>query len=759
MAQPNPLSHACVPLPLPRAPQTDHRDGCRGGLLTGVGARIGIVTLLRCPFYDVDDDEYNGQTYDARLETPGWTTATVEYPVGGSSVWTAVAMSATTPQFHLNSTVFSSAAFQPIKVLTRRTAEWMRSPAPGVYVYEFMQNEPGWCKLSITGQRGLAVQLRHAEILQHPPYGPEDGNIYNGNLRSAKATDIYVLKGDPAGETVEFSFTQHGFRYVELSFLGPNAANQPPPTLETLEAINVRSAMDLSGDLTFGDPMLQSVHHNILWGQASNLMMVPSDCDQRDERFGWTGDSALTADEAANNFDLASFYDSWGRMLDDSSQNGAVSCWVPGGVGHSSPAAGSSCDASWGSAFPSVVYALFKWSGDTVAPRRRWTGLTRFIDNEHSHVLTSIKAIFAGPGDWCPPRIKSVDDPTFVGENRVPPAFSAGFSFVNDVTHMVEMAAELGLAADVAKYSAMLTEIRTAYHTAWFNESAGYYVSGEQTAQVLALELDLMPSAAIKARVLGHLVDNIMKHGNHTTCGIIGWRYQPGVLAKNGHGDLAYALMTQTTYPSLGYEILNAAEPATTLWELWDSDAEGPSMNSRNHIMFGGNGVWLHTYVGGIDNAPGSIGFDHVRFAPPVALVAQAAAGGCSSDGQLHAPATAAVTSSAPLKWSSAMKTTVKGQFGLFWRVGCTSNSTGSGSSGSSVVVTVDVDVAANAVATTAVPVIGNAAAVVITEAGVAVWKAGAFVPGVAGVTGAAVIGDVIEIRHGSGHYVFVRND
>ena len=165
--------------------------------------------------------------------------------------------------------------------------------------------------------------------------------------------------------------------------------------------------------------------------------------------------------------------------------------------------------------------------------------------------------------------------------------------------------------------------------------------------------------------------------------------------------------------------------------------------------------MWLHTYVGGIDNAPGSIGFDHVLFAPPVALVAQAAAGGCSGDGQLLAPATAPSTSSAPLKWSSAMKTTVKGHFSLFWRVGCSNSK-----KGSSVVVTVDVDVAANAIATTAVPVSGNAAAVVITEAGgAAVWKAGSYVPGVAGVTGAAVVGDVIEIQHGSGHYVFVRYD
>jgi alpha-L-rhamnosidase len=345
------------------------------GVEVGGGFELGTdATWQQTQGPVIYDDEYNGQTYDARLETPGWTSATEIYPsspsppvtttpaaaaeaTGGATLWTPVVLSASQPKFTLSHTILSSAAFQPIKVLTRRRPEWMRSPAPGVFVFDFTQNEPGWCKLDITCTRGLVVQLRHAEVLQHPPYGPEDGNVYVGNLRSAKATDVYVCKGDPAGESLEFSFTQHGFRYVELTFPGANGA-PPAPSLETLTAINTRSAVDIAGDLTFSDEVLQKVHHNYLWGQASNLMMIPSDCDNRDERFGWTGDSALTADEASVNFDLSAFYDSWARMLDDGSQDGQVPCWIPGGPGHA-----GGCDASWGSAFPSVVYAQFKWQG------------------------------------------------------------------------------------------------------------------------------------------------------------------------------------------------------------------------------------------------------------------------------------------------------------------------------------------------------------------------------------------------------------
>ena len=299
-------------------------------------------------------------------------------------------------------------------------------------------------------------------------------------------------------------------------------------------------------------------------------------------------------------------------MLDDSSQNGAVACWVPGGPGHSSPPAGGSCDASWGSAFPSVVCetataapaifqrgrltqpllptdAQFKWQGDVLAPLKRWEGVTRFVDNEYSRTKTTgkvrgIKNIFAGLGDWVSAP-NSTDNPAFVAEPKLDSKASAGFSFIRDVAHVAEMAAALGKTEDAAKYSKMHAEVLAEWHEAWYNAEAGYYADGGQTAQVLALTIDAAPSPAIKQKVVEHLVANIAEHDNHTTTGIIGWRFQPAALSANGHAELAYALMTQRTYPSVGYEIIGkTGEPATTLWELWDGDAEGPGMNSRNHV-------------------------------------------------------------------------------------------------------------------------------------------------------------------------------
>ena len=557
------------------------------------------------------------------------------------------------------------------------------------------------------------------------------------------------------------SSLSEGFRYVELTFpKQPDYAGGV--SLESLEFVVIRSSVDLAGDLTVSDPMLQHVHHNYLYGQASNLMMVPSDCDNRDERFGWTGDSSLTADEASLNFDLSSFYDNWARMLDDSAQNGAVACWVPGGVGHSSPPAGGSCDASWGSAYPSVVWALVKWSGDVLAPQRYWTGLARFIDNEYGRTLPKgnstqhdVKNIFSGLGDWVPPKT-SVDNPSFKSEPRGDSKYAAGVAFLRNVRQMKEMASVGGLGdVEVAKYTSMFSEVCKLWHAAWWNATTHVYESGSQTASVLALEIsECMPDATVKSAVVDSLVANIRAHDNHTTSGIIGWRFQPEALSNNGQAALAYALMTQTTYPSIGYEIIGkSGEPATTLWELWDSDVEGPSMNSRNHIMFGGNGKWLHTYVGGVDNAPGSVGFDHVLFAPPAGLLEQAVNGAAGGS-----------TSSPPLVWGTATKATPKGAVEHSYRLQQSSSvaTVGTGSGDGYTGLYVHVAAPANTVGTTVVPLLGSdpTKSTIADSTGAGqVWAAGAFVgQGIAGITGASLDAgkDAVVIEHGSGVYDFV---
>lgn len=245
--------------------------------------------------------------------------------------------------------------------------------------------------------------------------------------------------------------------------------------------------------------------------------------------------------------------------------------------------------------------------------------------------------------------------------------------------------------------------------------------------------------------MVARLAAAIKSNDYHTTSGIIGWRFAPEALSNNGHASLAYALMTQTTYPSIGYEIIGkTGEPATTLWELWDSDAEGPSMNSRNHIMFGGNGKWLHTYVGGIANAPGSVGFDHVWLAPPGDLLLDA----------VKAVTIPNSTSSSPLTWGSASQAGSKGAIAHTYRL--VAGSSPSSYAGLSVIV----EVPANAVGTTVIPLLGAAVATfTITEGAVQLWNHGAKTGNaVNGITAVSLVqnGTAVRIDHGSGAYSFV---
>jgi len=594
-----------------------------------------------------DDDEYNGEVYNATMETPGWTLP----GFAPALPWQLVSDAANTSGFKLKNASLDSMSFPPIDVMHTFTAKWWKEPSPGVYVFDFEQNLSGWILLKMLFCRaGLVITFRHAELLQHPPYGPKDGNIYVGNLRGAKATDTYICKGDPNGEEWQPTFTQHGFRYVEVTGL------EEPPTLDMITAINIRSSVEEIGTISFSDPMMNNVQHNLLWGQATNLMMVPTDCDQRDERLGWTGDSALTADEALSNYDLGAFYHNWAKMIDESSPHGAVGDTIPGGPGAGNSAAGSSADASWASVFPSVVWGLLKYNGDTTVGQF-WPGLTRFIDNEWDHLGTppDISKIFAQFGDWVPPP----SGQGFSGDSKVPTQFSAGFSFVNDMSHVVELSRHVGTAADVEKYTSILAQARTLFHNKWFDADKKYYATGQQTAQVLALQAGVVPADMVSS-VVGQLVHDIVNvRSNHTTCGIIGWRWELDILSQHGYADVAYALITQTTYPSYGYEILNEDEPATTIWELWNSDVSGPSMNSRDHIMFGGPGKWMYSYVGGIDQTDSSIGYEHVVLQPPATLIEQAIAQGSTP------PANS--TTSPALRFATASKRTLRGTIELQW--------------------------------------------------------------------------------------------
>ena len=318
------------------------------------------------------DDLYGGCTYDARLETAGWTSPGYNYSTGK---W-ADAVRIAAP-----GGVMSPAVAQPVEVVNEIPPCAMWESTPGKYVFDFCQNFAGTTRLILPGptQPGVTVTVRHAEAVMHPPYGPKDGTLYYGNLRSAEATDIYTTRGDERGEIFEPMFTWHGFRYIEVAGLPFS-----PSLTGTVAGLNFRSAVPAVGSLSFPSSAntMNQLQHAVVWGQASNILGNPSDCPQRDERLGWTGDSALTSEECALNFDVSAFLTNWAQTVDDSLNNQVDSTWKSGGLPETIPdvTGGYNADASWSSVFPTTVHTLWKSYGDTRVPLTYWSDLMLYID-------------------------------------------------------------------------------------------------------------------------------------------------------------------------------------------------------------------------------------------------------------------------------------------------------------------------------------------------------------------------------------------
>lgn len=671
----------------------------------------------------VNDDLYGGCTYDARLETPGWDYPNYNYSTG---TW-APAVRKADP-----GGVMYATDFPQIEIMNLLHPVNMWESNPSVYVFDFGQNFAGIVQISLPAPTdpGVQITIRHAEAILHPPYGPQNGSLYYGNLRSAEATDVYTTKGvDEGYETFIPMFTWHGFRYIEvwgLPFV--------PPITGVFTGLNIRSAVSSAGNIVFPSSanVMNQLQHAITWGQASNIMGNPSDCPQRDERLGWTGDSALTNEESAFNFDMAAFYKHWAASIDDTStnsidpgwpkQNGGVTAVVPNVI------TGYDQDNSWMSVFPTTVYTVYITTGDTRIISRHWSSILGFVNltvgTFHANGGT-IKKIFNTWGDWCPPSV-------VIGNNeqgpKPVPAFTAGVTFLDDLSHIIEMAAAINDSTNHAAFTTLWSELQTEFNNAWFNTAGGYYGSsptdGAQTAQSCALEIGVVPSDQ-QATIVQYLVNDIMNnHNGHLAVGIIGQKYLTRALTANGYAYLAANITMQTDYPSFGWAFNHPEEPATTLWELWDGPAEGPGMNSRNHIMQGSIGAWLYTDVAGIAQQPGTAGWSNILIWPRVTV-------------HENLPSAAG--------WHS----TIRGTIEVSW-VNVSSTS-----------FTLSVTVPFNAVTEVRIPYTGTSTSTLVaTEGGTTFFSNGAYVNGVTGITSASVNTNlnVLSVMIGGGAYTFALN-
>ena len=513
----------------------------------------------------LEADNYMGETYDARRELVGW-----DMPDYDDSDWKPVVTGRGTGDEGRESLQLTWHPGPPIRKVMELPAKSVREVKPGVFIFDLGQNMVGVVRLKVrNAQSGTKIVLRYGEVLE------PDGTLHTANLRGARATDTYICKGAPE-EVWEPRFTYHGFRYVEVT------GYPGTPPLDAITGIVLHSDVPMIGEFECSHPLVNRLVENIRWGLRGNYFEVPTDCPQRDERQGWTGDAQIFVRTATYLADISAFMNKWLIDLNDSQRDdGAYPDVAPAtGAGFGTPA--------WGDAGIIIPYTLWRVTGDTQFIARHYENMRRYIDylvlNSKDYLRPEI-----GYGDWVPAGPATPRDVLA----------TAYFAYV--VKLMAEMAEAIGRKEDAKQYRHLFANIRDAFVKAYVQPD-GRIKGDTQTCYALALDIDLLPDE-LKPKALEYLVADIERQGLKLATGFVGTRHLMLALSKFGRADVAYRLLLQETYPSWLYMVRMGA---TTIWERWnsilpDGRIHEPGMNSFNHYAFGSVGEWLFRYVGGID--------------------------------------------------------------------------------------------------------------------------------------------------------------
>ncbi len=581
------------------------RDGSRCVVASDENWQYAFGPLLEA-------DLLHGEHYDARLELADWAS-----PEGGAvGVWQAVETLAQPDGLALvaqnGPAIRRQEEIAPIAAPRRieTSTPW------GAYIYDLGQNMTGIARLRLRGPRGATVRIRYAEVLN------PDGTLYTTNLRSARATDYYTLKGAPEGETWEPRFTFHGFRYVELS--GPIE----PPDRDAVTGVVLHSAFEPTGSFECSEPLLNQLQHNITWGWKGNAVDVPTDCPQRDERLGWTGDAQVFCATSAYNTDALAFWEKWLRDLEDGqSVAGSIPAVAPDTDAITVPDGGP----AWSDAAVIVPWTLYVCYGDVRPLERSYGMMTRYVDYLRASSPDLIRCNpthtqWGGFGDWL------ALDGSGTNFGGTPKDLIGTALFAYSARLLARIAAILGKDADAARYGALADAVRQAFCNRFVTPD-GYLTGGTQTSYVLALHFDLLPEA-VRPTAFDWLVRDIRARGNHLSTGFVGTSYLPYVLLRYGRLDVAYDLLMQTTWPCWLYAV---TQGATTIWERWDGwthdrGFQTPEMNSFNHYAYGAIGAWMYQVIAGIAPDPERPGYQHIIMRP------QPGAGLTRAHGRLNSP-------------------------------------------------------------------------------------------------------------------------
>ena len=529
----------------------------------------------------LQSDLYNGEVYDARLEQPGWDRAGFD-----AAGWQPVRLLEAPP-----ARLIAQIA-PPVRVVQERTTTLISHSPDGQVVYDFGQNLVGRVRLTVQGKAGDEIVLHHAEVLD------QQGELYLDNLRTARQEVRYILKGTGV-EQYEPCFTFQGFRYVGVKGLH----GEPEP--DTVTALVIHSDMEPTGEFECSDPLLNQLQHNIVWGQKGNFLDVPTDCPQRDERLGWTGDAQVFSRTACFNFDVASFYTKWlGDVAADQREDGRVSHVVPDILHHHGERGAGS--AVWADAAVIVPWTMYQCYGDTRILEQQFDSMVKWVEfMRRSGDDEFIHNVGFHYGDWL--ALDQKDGNGNIGLTDTDLIATAFYAYSTSL--LAQAAGVIGRVREAAEYSELAANIRTAFQRE-FVTASGRLASNTQTAYVLALMFDLLPEEQ-RGEAARRLVADIRRHDTQLTTGLVGASYLCPVLTKCGYIDLAYELLLRQEYPSWLYPVTMGA---TTIWERWDGirpdgSFQDPGMNSFNHYAYGAIGDWLYRIVAGLDTDPTAPGY------------------------------------------------------------------------------------------------------------------------------------------------------
>lgn len=556
----------------------EYSDGTKEIVVTDntwTGTTDGPITL---------NSLYNGEIYDAQKELSGW-----DQPGFDDSGWKPVVEA----NYGIDNLIASASV--PVRRIQELEPVKIWKTPGGTIVADMGQNMVGWVRLMVEGPEGTTITLRHAEVLD------KNGEFYTDNLRHAKATTSYTLKGDGI-ETYEPRFTFMGFRYVAIEgFPGE-------PGLENLVGIVIHSDMEPTGSFECSNKLINQLQQNIQWGQKGNFLEVPTDCPQRDERLGWTGDAQVFLRTAAFNMNIASFFTKWLKDLAvEQDSIGGVPFIIPNIMEGVYPSAG------WSDITTIAPWTMYLVYGDLRLLEEQYPSMKSYVDyirkKAGEDYIWGRGSLF---GDWLffKPELQywTVPD-AHTDQDLIATAF---FAYSTEL--LILAAQELGYTDDVVMYTEVLENIKQSFNKNYVTPS-GRIISDSQTSYVLALMFNLLPQEQ-KERAIKYLVNRIRSRDNHISTGFLGTPYICHVLSDNGYTNVAYDLLLQETYPSWLYPVKMGA---TTIWERWDgikpdSTFQNAGMNSFNHYAYGAIGDWMYRVVAGIN--PGEPGYKRILIRP-----------------------------------------------------------------------------------------------------------------------------------------------